>query len=249
MNAPTGATSPAQAQGTPTNTLPQMNATQERAMALLGSGYPPSIVASSVGVSESYLSQLLSLDWFATQVQELKFLNLRKHTELDDAYDDLEEKLLKKLDKLVPLLIKPMDITKVLQTVNGAKRRGSGGSDVGHITQNIVNLTLPAALLQKFIKNINNQIVEVQDGTGQPKSLVTTSSSALERLSREAREAEELSESIHRTILEGEVSDSKTGQSKTISPEELELLANPRTLIKGLNESGRTSPALTAEDL
>lgn len=241
MNASTGAS--------PSITLPQMNATQERALALLGSGYPPAIVANSVGVTESYISQLLSLDWFSQQVQELKFLNLKKHTELDDAYDDLEEKLLKKLDKLVPLLIKPMDISRVLQTVNGAKRRGAGSSDVGHITQNIVQLSLPPALLQKFIKNSNNQIVEVQDGTDQPKSLVTTSSGSLERLSREIRETEELSESLRGTILEGEVSHSSSGQSKTISPEELELLANPRTLIKGLNESGRTTSALTAEDL
>ncbi len=230
------------------STLPQMNATQERALALLGSGYPAPVVASSVGVTESYISQLMSLDWFSAQVQELKFLNLKKHTELDDAYDDLEEKLLKKLDKLVPLLIKPMDVTRVLQTVNSAKRRGAGSSEVGHITQNIVQLSLPPALMQRFIKNANNQIVEVQDGTGQQNSLVTTSSGSLERLSREAREAEELSDSIRGTIL-SEVADSKTGQSQTISSEELSLLADPRTLIKGLNESGRTAPALKAEDL
>lgn len=240
MNMPVGASSP--------STDIQMNATQERALALLGSGYPAPVVASSVGVSESYISQLMSMDWFSAQVQELKFLNLKKHTELDDAYDDLEEKLLKKLDKLIPLLIKPMDVTRVLQTVNGAKRRGAGSSEVGHITQNIVQLSLPPALMQRFIKNANNQIVEVQDGTGQQNSLVTTSSGSLERLSREAREADELSESLRGSII-AEISNSSSGQSQTISPEELSVLANSRTLIKGLNESGRTAPALKAEDL
>lgn len=228
------------------NTTPVMNATQERALALLGSGYPAPVVASSVGVSESYISQLMSLDWFSAQVQELKFLNLKKHTELDDAYDDLEEKLLKKLDKLVPLLIKPMDVTRVLQTVNSAKRRGAGSSEVGHITQNIVQLSLPPALMQRFIKNANNQIVEVQDGTGQQNSLVTTSSGSLERLSRETREADELSDSIRGTLL---AEHSQTGQEKTISSEELFLLADTKTLIKGLNESGRTKAPLSAEDL
>lgn len=240
MNMPVGASSP--------STLPQMNATQERALALLGSGYPAPVVASSVGVSESYISQLMSLDWFSLQVQELKFLNLKKHTELDDAYDDLEEKLLKKLDKLVPLLIKPMDVTRVLQTVNSAKRRGAGSSEVGHITQNIVQLSLPPAIMQRFIKNANNQIVEVQDGTGQQNSLVTTSSGSLERLSREIREADELSESIRGNILE-QTRNSNSGQEKTISPEELSLLADPRALVKGLNESGRTKAPLSAEDL
>lgn len=238
MNMPVGANSP--------STLPQMNATQERALSLLGSGYPAPIVASSVGVSESYISQLMSLDWFSAQVQELKFLNLKKHTELDDAYDDLEEKLLKKLDKLVPLLIKPMDISRVLQTVNGAKRRGAGSSEVGHITQNIVQLSLPPALLQRFIKNANNQIVEVQDGTGQQNSLVTTSSGSLERLSREAREADELSDSLRGTIF---AEHTESGQGKVISSEELAVLANSKALIKGLNESGRTKAPLSAEDL
>lgn len=238
MNMPVGASSP--------NTLPQMNATQERIMSLLGSGYPAPVVASSAGVTESYVSQLMSLDWFSAQVQELKFLNLKKHTELDDAYDDLEDKLLKKLDKLVPLIVRPMDVARVLQTVNAAKRRGAGSSEVGHITQNIVNLTLPPALMQRFVKNANNQIVEVQDGTGQQNSLVTTSSGSLERLSREAREAEELSESLRGSIL---AEHSSSGQSQTISPEELELLSNSKALIKGLNESGRTKAALTAEDL
>lgn len=225
------------------NTTPTMNATQERALSLLGAGFPPAIVAASIGVSESYISQCMSLSWFSSQVQELKFLNLQKHTELDSMYDDLEEKLVRKLDKLVPLLVKPMDITRVLQTVNNAKRRGAGSSDVGMVTQNIVQLTLPPALMQRFIKNANNQIVEVQDGTGQQNSLVTTSSGSLERLSREVRETEELRElgnSSNRTELESE---------KTISSEVLKQLADSKTLIKRLNESGRTSPALTAEDL
>jgi hypothetical protein len=220
-----------------------MSATQERALSLLGAGFPPSVVASSIGTSESYISQCMSLDWFAAQVQELKFLNLQKHTELDAMYDDLEEKLVKKLDKLVPLLVKPMDITRVLQTVNSAKRRGAGASDLGTVTQNIIQLTLPPALLQRFIKNTNNQIVEVQDGTGQHNSLVTTSSGSLERLSREIRETEELRSSYGSGIESG------MEPQKTISPEALEKLADSKTLIKRLNESGRTAAALTAEDL
>lgn len=238
MNMPVGAASP--------STLPQMNATQERALALLGSGYPAPVVASSVGVTESYISQLMSLDWFSAQVQELKFLNLKKHTELDDSYDDLEEKLLKKLDKAAALLIRPMDIARVLQTVNSAKRRGAGSSEVGHITQNIVQLSIPESLMQRFIKNTNNQIVEVQDGTGQQNSLVTTSSGSLERLSREVREADELSDSIRGAIISEHTQDR---QSQTISPQILEQLANSKALIKGLNESGRTKAPLTAEDL
>lgn len=224
-----------------------MNATQEKMLSLLGGGYPPSVVASSLGVSESYVSQMMSLDWFASQVQEIKFLNLRKHTELDDRYDDLEDKLLTKLDKLIPLLVRPMDVTRVLQTVNNAKRKGAGSQGPGLVQNNIIQLSLPPALLQRFTANVHNQIVEVHNGTGQQNSIVTTSSGSLERLSREAKEARALEHSISESVRD-ELIRSSEG-AKHFSPEELAELADPKAIKARLNESGRTTPAIAADDL
>lgn len=230
----------------PSSTDTKMNATQEKMMSLLGGGYPPAVVASSLGVSESYVSQMMSLDWFSGMVQEIKFLNLRKHTEMDDKYDDLEDKLLNKLDKLIPFLVRPMDVTRVLQTVNAAKRKGAGNATPGTMNQNIIQLSIPPALFQRFTANVHNQIVEVHNGTGQQNSIVTTSSGSLERLSRETREAGraelELSDRIR-----AEIGNSKN--FSVISPEEFAELADPKAIKKRLDQSGKSAPIISAADL
>lgn len=225
----------------------KLNDTQNKMLALLGQGFPPVVVASSLGCSESYVSQMLSEDWFAQQVQELKFKVLQKHTRIDDKYDTIEERLLEKLERAVPLIVRPQDITRTLQAINGAKRRGSGSQSPTTITQNIVQLTLPTALLQKFVSNQNNQIIEVQDGNGQQNPLVTTTSGSLERLSREAREARELRESERRSLAGS--TDSEDQQRQAISSQELSLLSAAQPAQVRLGKSPSNQGPIKAEDL
>ena len=140
-----------------------MNSTEERALALLGSGIAAEAVASALGVTASYISQLLSEDEFSDQVTTLRYENLQKHNQRDDIYDTLEDKLLVKLEKALPLMYKSGEILKAIQIVNGAKRRGQSAPDQVTNQQNIVNLILPTVVLEKFAINMNNQVIKVGD--------------------------------------------------------------------------------------
>lgn len=165
--------------------MAQLTQNEERAIAMLGSGVPQAQVAMALGVTESAVSQWMSQEEFSRQVSDLKFKNLSRHTAIDDRYTSLEEKLQDKLEKVLPLMSKPRDIVTALTAINNTKRRGA--QSVEHSSQHstIINLSLPTQIVQKYISNSNNQIVEVLDGTGQSKSLVTASSSSLDRLSEE----------------------------------------------------------------
>jgi hypothetical protein len=138
-----------------------MNSTEERALALLGSGVAAESVASALGVTASYISQLLSDDHFANQVTTLRFENLQQHNQRDSTYDSLEDKLLAKLEKAIPMMYKPAEVLKAIQIVNGAKRRGQSAPEQVTNQQNIVNLVLPTVVLEQFTTNINNQVVKV----------------------------------------------------------------------------------------
>lgn len=221
-----------------------LNPMQEKILNLLGQGFPAGVVASSVGCEASYVSQLISLDWFAQLVQEKKFAHLQKHTAIDAKYDSIEEKLLEKLEKTLPLIIRPGDITKTLQTINGAKRRGVQSTDPATLTQNIVQLTLPNVIIQKFVSNAHNQIVEVQDDTGQQRTLVTVTSGSLERLSRETIPAD-----FTQLTNGGSAGSSEDFSRKTIAPERLNLPAEIIAAQEGLNKSIRSSQPITADDL
>lgn len=158
------------------------SATETRAMQLLGQGLSASVVASALGVTEGRVSQLLSNSEFAKEVQRLRFENLQKSTAIDGKYSAIEDKLLDKLEKIVPLITKPRDVLAALSTVNSAKRRGATSVDTDSLQAKVVNLTLPVSVQQKFITNVNQQVTEVRDESGNSQTLVTASAGSLDGL-------------------------------------------------------------------
>lgn len=155
------------------NTTAHTN-TEDRALALLGQGFPATVVAATCGVSESRISQLLSDPDFAAQVAELRFENLQKHNERDLEADSLETKLLKKFDDLLPLMTRPMEVARAYQIVNQAKRRGTSNADAVLQKQTVIQLNLPTQIIQQFQVNKQNHVIQAGDQT-----LLTLQSGAL----------------------------------------------------------------------
>lgn len=148
--------------------------TEERALSLLGSGIPPENVANALGVSPSRISQLMSQENFAIAVAQKRYESLAKHNERDSSYDSLEDTLVKKLADLLPLMMRPMEVLKAIQIINGAKRRGASAPDQITQQQTVVQLVVPIKLVQTFTTNANNQVI--QAGT---QNLVTMQSGTL----------------------------------------------------------------------
>lgn len=131
---------------------------EERALSLLGSGIAAEQVAAALGVTSSRIAQLLSVDVFSKQVAELRYTNLQAHNVRDNAYDSLEDRLLEKLNRAMPLIFKPRDIIDALTKVNGAKRRGQSAPAQVNNQTNVINLVLPTVLAEKFSVDMNNQV-------------------------------------------------------------------------------------------
>jgi len=138
----------------------QTTSTEERALSLLGSGISAEQVAGALGVTPSRISQLLAEEVFSKRVAELRYTNLQKHNERDGQYDSLEDKLITKLERSLPLLVRPESILKAITVVNGAKRRGQSGPQQVTNTQNVVNLILPQVIADKFSVNGDNQVTK-----------------------------------------------------------------------------------------
>ena len=173
----------------------QTSSTEERAIVLLGAGVPAENVASALGVNPSRIAQLLSDENFAEKVTVLRFQNLQKHNARDSAYDDLEDELVNKLKRSLPLMIKPETILKAIAVVNGAKRRGQASPDQVTNQQNIVNLTLPQTMINKFTVNVNNQVVKA----GEQELLTMPSSELLNKVKPEENNIKEATLIEHNT--------------------------------------------------
>lgn len=160
-----------------------VTSTADRALALLGQGVAPAQVAAALGVTESYISQLVSDEQFAARVAELRYESLQKHNARDNAYDAMEDKLLERMEDLLPLMHRPMEILKAIQVINAAKRRGQSAPENITNKQTILQLVLPTQIINSFGKiNPQGQVVEV----GQ-QSLLTIQSGNMDALLKEKR--------------------------------------------------------------
>lgn len=147
---------------------------EERALSLLGSGIAAISVAAALGVTESRISQLLSNKIFAAQVSLLRYRALQSHNIRDGKYDTLEDRLLDKLEDVLPLLMRPESVLKAISIVNNAKRRGQSAPNQVVNQKNIVNLVIPTIIAEKFAVNINNQVTKAGD-----QELLTMASGSL----------------------------------------------------------------------
>ena len=134
--------------------------TEEKAMALLGQGVAAEQVASTCGVTPSFISQLLSQPEFLSKVTELRYQNLSKHNARDSRYDTIEDKLLDQLENSMAMMYKPLEIAHVLSKVNAAKRRGTSAPEAITNTQTVLNLTIPTQVIQHFTKDVNNMVIK-----------------------------------------------------------------------------------------
>ena len=160
-----------------TQLLEKLSLTERRALEFLGSGASPEQVAAAVGVSTSRISQLLADESFAAAVADLRFDSLAKHTTRDAKADSLEDQLLEKLENLLPMMFRPMEVVKAYATLNAAKRRGASAPTSISPTQTFVTITLPQIIVDRFTAvttNVNNQVVKAGN-----QDLITMQSGAL----------------------------------------------------------------------
>lgn len=162
---------------TSTNLARQYTSSEMRVMELLGQNVPQELVASAAGVDASRVSQLLADPEFYRQVVEIRLKTLTQHTRRDQKYDEIEDKLVERLDQLLPMMFKPGEVLKAISTINQAKRRGQTGTGEMATKQDVVVLNMPTSIIQQFTVNSNNQVVQAGD---QP--LVTVQSSNLTKL-------------------------------------------------------------------
>ena len=163
---------------------------KERLIELLGNGISPAIAASAVGCSESYVSQLLSDEAIAARISALRFENLQAASSRDKKMDSLEDKLLDKLETVVPMMMRPAEILKAVATVNAMKRRGSSAPEAMHVHNQVINLQLSPRVAIHFQLSSSKEIVEVAGRTlatmTSPQLLLEAKNHATNKLPRES---------------------------------------------------------------
>ena len=163
-----------------------MAVSRERIRDLLGNGLSAEVVASAVGCTPSYISQLMSEDGFSQEVAALRVKHLSAANERDKKIDSLEDRILARLSELVDTVYKPQQLTSMFAVLNRAVRRGQPAHESVIVAQQIVNLTIPAAATRNFVVNQSGGGVQIG---GQTMGTMPTHE-LLRKLSSEATSAQ-----------------------------------------------------------
>ena len=156
------------------------NVSKDRIKQLLGNGLSNEVVASTIGVHPSYITQLMSDEEFNREVIELRTKTLTSHTIRDRSLDAIEDKLINAIADRVDdhSIYKPSDLLHAFRIVNGAKRRGVDVAQSTVINNHVVNLALRQQTVLSFKTNSVNEVVEVEGQT----MVTMQASSLLEKL-------------------------------------------------------------------
>ena len=160
-----------------------LSSLEDRALKLLGSGISAEHTALTLGVTASAIAQMVSKEDFAIKLAELKYESLQKNNVRDGELDSMEDSLIKQLKSVMPMVMRPMELIRLFQIVNSAKRRGASNPEQITQKQQVVRLTLPIQIINKFQVNGQNQVIQVDD-----QNLVTVQSGQMSHLAKASDE-------------------------------------------------------------
>lgn len=160
---------------------------KDKIMALLAVGTPATQVATAVGVTDGYISQLLSDPEFSRELAIKKVEKAGEGLEIDDRYTELEKLALTQAEKVIPFETRLPAILRTLQVANSAKRRTGlqGPGNTGEAAV-YVNIQLPESARVSFVKAADGQVIEVAG-----RSLATLPTSKLSELRQSSADAAE----------------------------------------------------------
>lgn len=161
-----------------TSFTPALTATHQKILDLLGSGLPEGTVASAVGCTPAYISQLLSEPEFRSQVLEKRVVALQAQSKRDGRYDALEDRLLERLEEILPFMSRSAEVTRAMQVVNAAKRRGSSIDQPAQLenTRQVI-LNMPVSVINQFALSASREVIEVNG-----KPMVSATSQQLKNM-------------------------------------------------------------------
>lgn len=134
----------------------------DKIVEMLGNNIPPGVVALACGVTQEYVTQLMADENIRAQVVSAKVANVETGVRVDNLIEDLEERALVRLGQVIDYASKPLELVRVFQTLNGAKKRTGELSGVNqNPTAALVQINISAEAAMLFKLSSDRQVVEV----------------------------------------------------------------------------------------
>lgn len=152
-------------------------AARDQVIEMLANGLNSSQVASTLGVSDSYISQLLKDEDFAGEVEARKVQQTAEDLAYDHKIDEVEATFLDRIEQKAPMANLQQSL-QAFAVLNKAKRRKDTAINRGTPQAGtVVNLQLNVNLIPQYLVNGKQEIVEVEG-----KSMISATATKLDEI-------------------------------------------------------------------
>jgi len=197
-------------------TKKQYTGTAARLLKLLGTGISQTEAAAAVGVTDSFVSQLMGEADFSSQVEALVSQAAVDSVEIDQNYVEIEKVAVERLKTNMAFITSTDQLLRVIKVTNEAKKKVLGSEvrkEQGAVLHP-VKISLPGCIINNYIVNPQNEVVSIGG-----REMVTLNSSSMANLVQKAREQPQLVESVNTKIEE-----IPRGKSKQLTAEDFNNL-------------------------
>lgn len=158
---------------------------KDSALELLSQGLSASQTAATIGVHESYVSQLLSQEDFRAALESKRVALSQEELAYDQKLDRVEGKFLERIDEKAGFANLQQSL-QAFRILNSAKRRrDTAQTPAGTQIGTVVVLQLPSAAIPRYILNNQSEIVDVEGAT-----MVSASPKGVEEMLKEKKQRE-----------------------------------------------------------
>ena len=157
----------------------------------LAQGLPQEQVASIVGCTPGYISQLVSKADIQEQIEHHKkqYLVEKGQQEEDKEYNNLEKQVRKHLLEQMPYA-DYKDLIKLVEVLNRRKEKPAA-PQVNAMQVNVTVLNVPAAAVPEFAVNSNNEVIGVGETSLAPMSAKGVKDLFAEHKAKQEQEAKD----------------------------------------------------------
>ena len=150
---------------------------KEKIIEFLKAGVPTGAIADAVGCEDSYVSQVKSDPDVAAEIAAARIGSVEEAVLHDDILDRTELRALQRIERALPSANLSQALA-VYKTLNAATRKNASAANPTNGGTHIhVSLTLPQTALPHYVKNAQNEIIEV-DG----RTMVTATTAGIDAL-------------------------------------------------------------------
>ena len=137
---------------------------RERILHYLASGIKPAQIATIVGCSPAYISQLLKTEEFQKELEDMLLQKPAdaEETDLDNKYVSLEHQILKQIDLALvdaelPALTRALEVVAKRQDMRFSRKHPIQTTAFGGLNVQVVTLNLPAHAIPSPIIELNSK--------------------------------------------------------------------------------------------